>query len=46
MGGEFVAVNIACLDDVPPEDLGRVPILYEDGLNDACEREPAVTGYL
>ncbi|RZJ16820.1 MAG: GFA family protein [Brevundimonas sp.] len=46
MGGDFVAVNIACLDDVPPEELGRVPISYEDGLNDAWDRTPTVIRYL
>ena len=46
MGGDFVAVNIACLDGVTPEELAAVPITYEDGRNDAWDRPPAVTSYL
>jgi hypothetical protein len=46
MGGAFHAVNIACLDDVGPEELAQAPITYEDGRNDAWERPPAVTRYL
>lgn len=46
MGGEFYAVNIASLDDVTPEELAAVPIIYEDGKNDAWDRAPAVTAYL
>ncbi len=46
MGGDFHAVNIACLDDISPEELAAVPIIFEDGRNDAWDRPPAVTGYL
>ena len=30
MGGNFWAVNVACLDD-DEEELGAAPIVYEDG---------------
>jgi hypothetical protein len=46
LGGDFYAVNVACLDDVTPEDLARTPITYEDGRNDAWDRPPPVTDYL
>ena len=46
MGGDFYAVNIACLDDVAPGELATVPIIYEDGRNDAWDRPPTMTAYL
>lgn len=46
MGGDFYAVNIACLDDISADELAAVPIIYEDGKNDAWDRPPAVTAYL
>lgn len=46
MGGDFAAINIACLDDVTPEELALVPITYEDGRNDAWDRPPAQTSYM
>jgi hypothetical protein len=44
--GEFFAINIACLDDVPAADLAALPVSYEDGRADHWERAPAETGYL
>lgn len=46
MGGDFVCINVACLDDVPPAELAVAPIRYEDGAHDAWDRAPAVTSYL
>jgi len=46
MGGNFWAVNVACLDDVTEEELAAAPVTYEDGKRDRQERVPAITSYL
>ncbi|TIU05586.1 MAG: GFA family protein, partial [Mesorhizobium sp.] len=46
MGGNFWAVNVACLDDVTEEELAAAPIVYEDGRRDRQDRAPEITGYL
>jgi hypothetical protein len=46
IGGAFYTVNVACLDDVDPEELAQVPIRYMDGRNDNWFHPPAETRYL
>lgn len=46
MGGWFIALNIAVLDDVAPAVFDVVPITYEDGIADRQMEPPAVTAYL
>lgn len=46
MGGDFFCVNIACLDEVTPEDLAAAPIRYENGAHNDWAHTPKVTGYL
>jgi hypothetical protein len=46
LGGEFHGINVACLDDLTPQDLGRLRIQYEDGMHDAWERAPQQSSYL
>jgi hypothetical protein len=46
IGGAYVSVNVASLDDVSPEELASVPIRYMDGRADNWFVPPKVTGYL
>jgi hypothetical protein len=45
-GGEFFAVNVACLDGVSDEELAAAPIHFADGRHDRYEDTPAETRYL
>jgi hypothetical protein len=46
IGGAFVSVQIACLDNITPEELAALPIHYSDGLNNNWWNAPKVTSYL
>jgi hypothetical protein len=46
LGGEFHAVNIACLDDVTPEELAQLPVKFEDGRHDNWGHAPVERRYL
>ena len=46
MGGNFWAVNVACLDDVTETELAAAPVIYEDGKRDRQDRAPEITAYL
>jgi hypothetical protein len=46
LGGEFYAVNVACLDDVMPEELAAAPVQFEDGQHDRWDAAPEVTRHL
>lgn len=46
MGGDFWAVNVACLDDVTEAELAAAPVIYEDGKRDRQDRPPEITEYL
>jgi len=45
LGGEFHAINIACLDNATDEELAQAPIHFADGRNDDWNT-PAETRYL
>jgi len=45
-GGEFHAVNLACLDDATDAELAQAPIQYADGRNDDWKSTPAETRHL
>jgi hypothetical protein len=46
MGGWFHALNIAVLDGLSPQDFAKVPITYENGIEDKQMEPPQVTSYL
>lgn len=46
LGGAIVSINIACLDDVPPETLINAPLKWADGRNNAWWETPAEVRHL
>ena len=46
LGGEFYAVNVACLDNATDEELAEAPVIYEDGRNDNWDSPPTKTRHL
>ena len=46
LGGDFVYVNLACIDGVDPAELADPPVRFCDGRNDAWWLPPAETRHL
>ena len=44
--GEYVSINVACLDDLDPAELMDSPIHFQDGRNDNWWNPPAETRHL
>lgn len=44
--GDFVAINVMCLDDATDKELAEAPVVYQDGRHDKWEREPEETRHL
>jgi hypothetical protein len=46
VGGDFVSINLACLDDLEPAELIAAPVTYMDGKADNWWHAPAETRHL
>jgi hypothetical protein len=46
IGGDYVSVKVACLDDITPSELAELPVRYADGRNDNWMEEPKEVRYL
>ncbi len=46
IGGDYVSVQVACLDNVDPSELIGAPVKYADGRHDNWWHEPAETQHL
>jgi hypothetical protein len=44
MGGDFRAINGACLEDATEAELAAAPVIHEDGKRDREDRVPEITG--
>jgi hypothetical protein len=46
IGGDFVSVSLATLDNAQPSELADAPVRYADGLNNNWQSQPTETRHL
>jgi len=46
IGGDYVSIALATLDDLPAEDLAAAPVTFMNGRDDDWFHPPKVTGHL
>jgi hypothetical protein len=46
LDGDYVAINVAALNDATDDELASAKIIYENGRNNAWDKVPAETSYL
>ena len=46
IGGDFVSINISCLDDVPDDVLAALPVRFANGRDNDWMNQPKETRYL
>lgn len=46
LGGDFYAVNVACLDGVDPRELAEAKVRYSNGMNNDWQNTPAEVRHL
>lgn len=46
LGGDFLSINLACLDDVEPQALIAAPLRYSNGRDNDWQHPPAETRHL
>jgi len=46
IGGDFVSINVACLDHVPDAELAALPVRYSNGRDNDWRHTPAETRHL
>ncbi|AND70416.1 aldehyde-activating protein [Dyella thiooxydans] len=46
LGGDFLSINLACLDDVEPQALITAPLRYSNGRDNDWQHPPAETRHL
>ena len=46
LGGDYITINLACLDTIEPSELASAPVTYMDGRNNSWFSAPAEVRHL